>query len=304
MKQLLYDPVAIGLTVGRSMGVEVFVTCPFHNDSRPSAEFNRQTGLFYCFSCSARSNAKILAKKLGGTLEREWVDKPRNASEDIDWRPLLNAPLAFGNEYLEDRGVWDTQVEAYGIRAFEKGIVFPITNTSGTVVGVVIRQFRGTPKYLVLGDKQPLWPMHLVPEFRPGASIALTEGVFGFLAAERARVPALASLSCMVKENAGPWLRNLNPLVCFDDDDAGYIGASRVLRFAPLSRVAVPGREFDEMTPAQWREFWNNGATTTRSLTELASYVVDKAKFWSRIPKSLNRQNKSKQVQIGRWRQA
>jgi len=286
MKALIYDPKEIGLTIGKSMGCEVFVNCPFHGDTHPSAEFNVQTGRFFCFACGARSYAPFLARKLGGTCSQEFRELPeKDADVDDAWIGMKNAPLGFNNEYLLSRNVTNIQIKKYDIRETSWGVLFPLRNENGIIKGMLARKYKGEQKYLVFGEKMPLYALDQF-QFYYG-EVIVTEGVFGVLAADRANLPATATLSAMVKESASVWLNQVDPIVCYDDDDSGYIGAAKVLKLAPMARAIVYGGEFDNLTPQEFYDVVTHPELTareyTRSIEYISEYTSDKKKFWNDI---------------------
>lgn len=271
---IVYDPRAIGLDVRNKTGDEVIVICPYHNDHHASAEFNVRTGLFHCFSCGVSSNAEKLAKRLGGTCLTK-VSRYTTATPDVNWRPLLDAPLALDHWYMRQRHVTNEQVIRHGIRVVHSGIVIPLLSKTGRVVGVMGRRFKGLPRYMVLGERPPLWPMPVVVHHPPLVKLAVVEGIFGVLAAERAGIPAVASMTCRANEDAVKWLRRGRVVVCYDGDRPGYIGAGKLLVDIPHAEVMAPGQEFDELTPGQWQELWS-GDYKTRSHAVLASLSGNK----------------------------
>lgn len=253
---MVFNPYSLGLDVRNHSGNEVLVLCPYHNDKHASAEFNVTTGLFHCFTCGVSATAKQVAKKLGGTVDAE-VKRIVPKAVDYNWRPLLGAPLAINNAYLLGRGVENWQIEKYGIRQVNAGIIIPLFTTSGRICGVIARRYDGQPKYQILGERPALWPYPTVVQRNPRHRLALVEGVFGFLAAERAKIEAAATLTCRASEEACSWL-NRGPVgVCYDDDKAGWLGAGKVIENVPTASAVVSGVEYDMATPDQWQEIWN-----------------------------------------------
>lgn len=283
-----YDPGSLGLSVKSWVGPnEVMCLCPYH-DSWGVANFcfNVRKGVFICYACGARGNVYQLAKQTGGHVYRGYLP-PAPPNVDIDWLKLAHHPLAFRNAYLQSRGVTDAQVEKYQIKLHPLGVVFPITNVRGQIVGALMRKHEGKLRYLTLGEKTPIWPLGEYSKTITGNNrVALVEGVFGVLAADRAGIPAFAVLGALVKESARQYLSDLRPLVVFDNDQAGYIGAGRVLKMSPLASVVVPGREADEMTVAEWKEVWEGNCITTNDISRLAKLSGDEKHFYRYQPHS------------------
>lgn len=285
------NPEQVGLHPEGITGGEYIVICPFHGDKHPSATFNPVSGLFYCFSCGATSTAEKLARKLGGSVVME--RKPYFRDKDsIEWLPLLGGKLAVDNSYLQERGVSKKQVERHQIHETPNGIAIPIPNIKGRVVGIIIRKYKGTPRYLYLGEKPSLWPMDELFARNHHTDIFVTEGVFGKLRAERFGVPAVSTMGAGVKEEVKNYLSHFKPHIVFDDDFAGYAGAGRIAWLVPLAQVVIPGREADELSKAEWQDIAAGNVMQTRSLSTIAKLSGDGDKFWSRLPKAYKRKAK------------
>lgn len=278
-----YDPWALGLRVGGMSGGEYIVECPFHGDSHPSACFNPTSGLFFCFSCGATANASKLSFHLGGRVVKTTGQSNRKLKR-VEWRGIAHAPLAVNHPYLRQRGVSDAQVRRWGIREVPGAVAVPVTDHDGTEVGVILRKIEGQPRYLYFGDKPPLWPLGWLMELEPGTEVVVVEGVFGKLRAERAKVPAVAVMGAMVQTSVANYLRRFKVTVMFDNDFGGYSGAGRLLSLVPSARVIVPGLEADELDVPTWRSIYEEGAMTTRSMSELARLSGDREKFYRQLP--------------------
>lgn len=284
-----YDPSVVGLSnpkwVGRS---EVMVACPFHGDRKPSLTFNVNSGLYYCFACGAAGTVKKLASVLGGRVIAGRVQPPARAYDDDQWHHLLDGPLALDDEYLQGRGVTNEQVQRYRIHRHPDGICLPLTDILGDTVGVIMRRREASNlRYMSFGEKPPLWPLDTFDEARSAREVVLTEGLFGVLAADRAGLTAMSVLGAAVKWEARRYLQQISAVVAFDDDLAGYIGAARVLKMAPLSQVIVPGVEADELDEEGWHDVMTMNLRT-RSTSVLATTSGDAAKFRETL-QSINR---------------
>lgn len=274
-----YDPRQLGLFVNHYSGEEASVLCPFHNDHRPSATFNIRTGLFYCFACGASATAKSIAMKTGGTLTRTFIPSAirRNRASDMPWHSLLMGDLAIRHPYLVKRGVTDEQVRKYGIRRTKNAIVFPMYGVNGRIMGVTLRRKPGlSPKYLVYGNKPPLWPLKpdALSERYEADIVFVVEGIFGVLRAERAGVMAFSIGGAMLKYEANRILRNLKDVRgFFDDDDAGLIASVRLLQVEPTARIILPGGEADELSDKRWQSL--AARRTVRSFTPILRRAYD-----------------------------
>lgn len=249
----IYDPVALGLDVIRGMGSnEYLVRCPYHKDSHPSAEYNIEKGLFYCFGCHTSKTAKQLAADLEGALQpmgRATLER-LSALDDREWMNLMRNPLAIDNEYLAGRRVTNEQVRRFDIRANEDGIIIPIKDVFDRVTGLQIRHYSLKPKYMIYGERQLVWPMNFLVAHPP--QIFVTEGIFGALRADRY---ALGCAAILGSGSIGPAVKVLKMMRSrvygvFDNDFAGYLAAGKfTLHDIP---VIIQEGEPDEWTHEEW----------------------------------------------------
>ncbi len=67
---------AHGVTLSGS-GAELKGRCPFHEDETPSLSVNRDKGVWHCFGCGAKGNAKVFEARMGGRLVtgRDLIEK-------------------------------------------------------------------------------------------------------------------------------------------------------------------------------------------------------------------------------------
>ena len=232
----IYDPEFLGLQVSKMMGNEAIVFCPYHSDSNPSAEFNMAKGLFYCFGCQERKNARELADDLGGELvalaavpSDDLEAELRFEKGESDWVNILKNPLAIGNDYLESRMVPKKQIVKHGIRHNSDGVIFPMRSKRRLFVGAQIRHYKRKPKYLFCGKRSPVWPIEnmLVP-----GPMFVVEGVFGVLRGERCVSQSVVSmLGAGAVRNVGRYLKGvgstIQPIAIMDDDFAGLMAAGK-----------------------------------------------------------------------------
>lgn len=241
----VWDPNALGLSIVKVTGVEAKLRCPFHLDKTPSARFNLSNGLFHCFGCGYSTNAYHLAKEFGGELLKiDLALVPHQDEEDKEWRQLLYTKLATKSVYLSSRGVTPEQIKKFQIMGHDDGILFPIFDRNGIAVGVQERKFYGEPKYILHGDRTPVWPMaNLRYEH-----LLLVEGVFGVLRADHFGFRAVCTMGASAIPPAAKALEGHKVRIIFDDDLAGYLGAYSFMKLHHDSQVALPGIEVDEAT--------------------------------------------------------
>ncbi len=255
----VYDPEMLGLQISRRIGEdEVQVFCPYHSDSRPSAEYNLEKGLFFCFGCQESKTAKQLANDLGGILVeiRESLHvEGRDEGHELDWTSLGLSKIAGHNEYLESRDVHFTSVVLHQIKQFDDGIIFPILDRWGEVSGYQVRRYTKKPKYMFYGKRQPVWPLRNLAR---DCDVFVVEGVFGVLRAERYLVNAVATMGASSVGNAVNVLTDYdsdqNIYIVMDQDYAGLLAAGKyILRGLPA--ILTPWTDSpDEWNNEQWSQ--------------------------------------------------
>ena len=255
----VYDPELLGLSITRRVGEDEFQCfCPYHSDTRPSAEYNVEKGLFYCFGCSESKTAKQLAEDLGGILVeiRESLHVgSREEGHELEWTSFAMAESAAESQYLEDRDVGSLSILIHQIKEFDDGIIFPITDKYGAISGYQVRRFWKKPKYMFYGKRQAVWPLrHLSRQ----ADVFVVEGVFGVLRAEKYLVNAVATMGASSVESAATVLTDYDcerdTFIVMDQDYAGLLAAGKfILRGLPA--ILTPWIDSpDEWTKAQWEE--------------------------------------------------
>lgn len=283
----MYNPESLNLKVSSYSDSEAICICPFHRDTKPSASFNLFSGLFYCFSCGTAHNVKSLALALDGTIEIVPYYSPEKITKAAEklWSKLLWNNLALDNDYLLSRNVDNDLVKHFQIRANENGVIFPITDHNKNLVGVQMRQYKRTPKYLTFGEKFPIWPMHTeLANPEDNTHVMIVEGVFGSINLYRLGYNAYSVLGAMMKREINQYVFQSQVYGFFDNDFAGYVAGARLLKFIPRAKVIVPGAEVDNFSNASLtRALYNN--EYTRYIPQLAELSGKKEDFYKYLPK-------------------
>jgi DNA primase len=285
VRSSVIDPQALGLEVSTVRGDEVAVLCPFHDDSKPSASFNVEKGLFHCFACGASMKAERLAKELGGSVVGlETIEHLSNVKEEKEWRPLLYSALAIDHPYLMKRGITNDEIRRFGILhtgaiSGEDSIGFPIRDRFGNIVGINVR--RSAPhgfqsRYTLFGEKAAVWPLDLLGNER---RVTLVEGVISAIKLRRADIPAFATMGAGSLSKAVIALNGRRVTVMFDDDYAGYVGAAKLILSSGAS-VLVPGAEYDNLDKVAEINEIIASRQRTFDLHLLAAFSGDKSAFW------------------------
>jgi len=292
LRELVVDPIALGLVVEHDSFPEVSCLCPFHDDRSPSASFNMEKGVLYCFTCATSFSAKEIANFLGGTIslvkksDKIRLLSTRGSHKKIkNWRHAALFPLALSNKYLQSRLVDNNMVKAYGIREWSNSVYFRLYSHTGNLIGIQERLIDNSKfRYIVHGNKPPLWPAKEVFSLTKSKTVYLTEGIFGMLRAKAAGLQAFALLGVGQLAEALVLLNGFNVIGVFDDDIAGYTASLKLAKRG--IKTAYPTFTADEATFGYWRAFDQNQSTTTRA-SLILRHVKSKTK--QKIIRNANR---------------
>lgn len=135
---------------------EYMCKCPFC-EGKSSLQFNIDTGLWVCFRCDAKGNAKTLVKRMGGTYTdphvsveaiRKHMDRLRTLKkrEGKEVARVLDENVlrryGFPDDYWSDvRGFSDEVIEEFqlGYDPIKNRNIIPFRNDRGELLGVIER---------------------------------------------------------------------------------------------------------------------------------------------------------------------
>lgn len=257
-QQQMYDPRELGLTVKMWSGDhEVLCACPWHGGS-DSLCVNLLKGVFICYACGERGGIRKLVTQTGGIPVWQPVAAPSRNDRAEEYQKLLECDLAFDDDYLKGRGVTRQQIEKYEIRRNKRSIIIPMRDPDGNVCGALLRNYEGFVRYLVVGDKPPIWPILSPSDVAASTTrVIVTEGVFGAMSAERAGFFGVATLGAMFKKTVVPLLRTTIPVISYDSDRAGVEGTARLVRQLGCPFIDPSAKESDMRKPHEWVELVN-----------------------------------------------
>lgn len=222
---------------------EFMTRCPFC-DGDSSLQFNIDKGLWVCFRCDEKGNAKKLVRQLGGIYAdpeisadylRTALDRVQpNYSEDDDEEKVLpeshlNRFLNGGAEYWKGRGFKEETIERWqlGYDHLMDRAIIPYRNLDGELLGVIQRRMGNVfPRYLypkTFNRNSSLFGSWKFMEGREPAAV-LTEGSLDAIKVDQAGYTALAQYGSSIHPSQILLLRRMNvqKLVLFYDfDEAG-----------------------------------------------------------------------------------
>lgn len=248
----MYDPYELNLDVVRISNNIALIRSPYHEDANPSAIFDMLTGHFYDFALGISKNVWALASyTMGKVVRTNNIQQLTKTYSDFYDELIDKSKLALGNKYLYKRLVTDEQIEKHDIREFKKGVLFLLKNRNGKVTCLHYRKYTGSPKYITIGEKPPVWLDYQNLDY--SKELILTEGVFGALRGELYGFQTGAVIGAMIKDDIRFWLQDHTKVKgIFDNDEAGVIASLRLLKSLPLSSVVLPGDEMDELDKGGW----------------------------------------------------
>jgi DNA primase len=151
-----YEPIVERYLTPVIKGSEEYMcVCPFC-DGRSSLQFNIDSGLWVCFRCDSKGNAKTLVRKLGGVYAdpvisveaiRKHVDRLRllRKKENREQRVFDDSILrrfSFPNDYWSTvRGFSDSTIARWnlGYDPIKDRHIIPYRNPAGQLLGVIQR---------------------------------------------------------------------------------------------------------------------------------------------------------------------
>lgn len=193
-----------------SIGLQVKVHCPFHDEQVKSLNFDLEKDIFFCFGCGAKGDIVDFVKKLESINRLEAMQKVRkiSAGEEEAKKEILemvksqrqnkqelldrakyyymnlndNFPEAL--QYLKDRGLTTKTIDTFGIK-FNKHAQYPIIiplYDEQEFKGYIQRRIdNGKPKYLYNKGFERL--STLVGEVKNKNPVLIVEGIFDMLKA-------------------------------------------------------------------------------------------------------------------------
>ena len=281
-----YEDVALKyLDVTLRSGDEWMAKCLVHEDSSASLQFNVKSGLWVCFSCGAKGNAKTLLRLVGGTYREPEIEvadiyakldaidaavnRPRTASV-LPEHTLrrYRVPTA----YWDSRGVSRAMQDVFdlGYDFLTDEAIIPVRNVRGGLLGVIRRRMLAKgefgPKYMYYKGfprKTSLFASWLVAKSSTD-HVVMNEGSMDSVAVWQAGHPALGQYGSSLSREQVVLLRRLGvtKVTLFYDNDAA--GREATLSAIPLLRdflvYVVRYRKGDPKDP---------GACSTDRVSEL-----------------------------------
>jgi len=220
-------------------GDRVLAQCPFHADLDPSFSVNLATGLWFCFGCGAKGNAKTFAKKMRMgdiTTPPPSMGRVRDRVKALrgkqDYEPPAEASIT---TMYPGEEVWKNfrDVDAAAVRRWELGydpmadaLLIPVRAANRAPIGIIRRYLAplpDQPKYRYpfgFPRKSTVYGLHLIT----GPWAVLVEGSLDAVAVDSIGYPCVAMLGSRVSEDQAAAMRRVGIttlVLAFDNDEAG-----------------------------------------------------------------------------------
>lgn len=184
VKELLESKHITYISKGRDYAVNCFN--PQHEDTNPSMNIDKISGLFHCLSCGYSGD---LFKRFGINKDN-FIDLKLNQVKEKVMTLLSNKPMPMPLDAIyvdkDFRGISKSTLRKFSAftsdSMMEGRIIFPITNINRDIIG-----FQGRYMYSDLSPKYKFNPAHLTLPLYPSVvnpinnSIILVEGIFDMI---------------------------------------------------------------------------------------------------------------------------
>ncbi len=241
----------------KEYGNELITRCVFNNCDKDSAEgeahlyFNAETGQYDCKKCGAKGNLITLAKHLGDNIKDIFPNTQKQPVKTLK-RPQFNEELVESchnslpdhiRQYLNDRGITGEIINKYKLGWGEFygkfWITIPIKDADGSFSFFKLRQDPDCGKEKMTFPKSAA--AHKVEAQiydwetlqKNTEKIFICEGELDRLLLMSKGIPAITGTNGAgtFKQSWADKIKNCKQIyVCFDRDEAGRNGATRVLR--------------------------------------------------------------------------
>jgi DNA primase len=238
-----------GLEVQSEVDTDFIIFCPFHANNRtPAGEVDKNTGVFFCFSCHEVCDFVELVMHFSGRkyfeaarfikekeeqssvldrINKKLVDIPEYVQYDqVSIKRLnsqaLESPRAM--RYFEGRLIREASVKKFWLGYSEKQdmVTIPVHSPDGIEVGFVGRSiegkdFKNTPR---LPKAKVLFNLHRV---KASKKVYVVESSFDAIRLDQCGFPAVATLGANVSNYQIDLLKKYFNNICViaDNDEAG-----------------------------------------------------------------------------------
>jgi DNA primase len=249
-----------GVRIVSEIGTHFIVFCEYHNNYHTaSAEVDKESGLFYCFSCQSTTDLPHLVMKASGMsyfealrlIGEEDYDIAALVAKNTEDREiesfdqgiidrLHSSVWGVGSEYFHTRHINDASIIRFELGYSDKQamVTVPVHSPEGTLWGFVGRSIegkrfknnRGLNKSLTLFNLHRVWT---------SPRVFVVESSFDAIRLDQVGIPAVATLGAGISNEQIELLRrSFDDIVIIpDNDDAGESMYRKMLKLIPYAQV-------------------------------------------------------------------
>ena len=255
-----------GINIEKELDSDLLIFCPYHNNYRtPAGEVNKESGIFFCFSCQKTADLVQLVMHTSGRSYFESVRFIKNKDSVVDLEKQVNQQLVEKPEYIQfdellikrlnnqalespramryynGRLISNASVAKFNLGFSEKQdmVTIPVESPDGMCVGFVGRsiegkEFKNTPG---LPKSKVLFNLHRV---KLSDKVYIVESSFDAIRLDQVGLPAVATLGANISNIQTELLKKYfnNIIIIADNDEAGT-GMRQKLIERLGSRVSV-----------------------------------------------------------------
>ena len=224
--------------------------CPFHDDKLPSLSINLDSGQWICYAnCGAghldsfiakytgwsRLQTDVFIRKFSENVEFELQDT-WNVVEEED-TPLEEVDLEYEKgevpNWIFDREFTaKTLIDAEAGTNGRGGLVLPIRDNRGVIVGSVTRQPSGLhPKYLYSFGLKKSKIVYGLYNINESSFVCLTEGILDTLWLKQHNFESIAILGASMSKKQESLINKLHTselVLCLDNDETGIAASQQI----------------------------------------------------------------------------
>ena len=255
-----------GINVESEVESDYIIFCPFHANHRtPAGEVDKNTGIFYCFSCQKISDLTELVMHVSGRSYFESARFIKSKEQNIDLEKQINQQLYVKPDYnqfdeilikklnsqalastrsvnyFHGRKITEESMKKFYLGYSEKQdmVTVPVHSPDGMCIGFVGRsiegkEFKNTPG---LPKSKVLFNLHRV---KSSDKVYLVESSFDTIRLDQVGLPAVATLGANVSNIQVELLKKYfnNIIIIADNDEAGSRMKDRLIEKLG-SRISV-----------------------------------------------------------------
>lgn len=255
-----------GISVESEVDSDYIIFCPFHSNHRtPAGEVDKNSGVFFCFSCHKVADLVELIMHTTARTYFESVRFIKSKEEQVDIEKQINQKLFVKPDYVQydellvkrlnrqaldspramryfsGRMISESSVNKFSLGYSEKQdmVTIPVESPDGMCIGFVARsiegkEFKNTPG---LPKSKILFSLHRV---KSADKVYIVESSFDAIRLDQVGLPAVATLGSNVSNVQIDLLKKyFNDIILIADNDEAGASMRQRLQEKLGSRLSV-----------------------------------------------------------------